>query len=84
MFSTTTTELSTSIPTATARPESEIILIVTPEKYMSTMAKTRLSGIETSVMIVGRQSRRNKNSTSTENSAPHSSDERIVRTMRLM
>ena len=81
MFSTTTTELSTSIPTATARPESEIILIVTPEKYMSTMAKTRLSGIETSVMIVGRQSRRNKN---TENSAPHSSDERIVRTMRLM
>ena len=51
---------------------------------MSTMAKTRLSGIETSVMIVGRQSRRNKNSTSTENSAPHSSDERIVRTMRLM
>ena len=56
MFSMTTTELSTSIPTATARPDSEIILMVTPEKYISTTAKTTLMGMEHRVMTVGRRS----------------------------
>ena len=78
----TTTELSTSMPTDTARPLREIMLMVTPVKYMSTTAKITLTGIDTSVMTVGRQSRRNKNSTTTENSAPHSSEEVMVSTMR--
>ena len=82
MFSMTTTELSTSIPTDTARPLREIMLMVTPVKYISTMAKITLMGMEIRVMRVGRQSRRNRNSTTTENSAPHSRDERMVSTIR--
>ena len=78
----TTTELSTSIPTDTAKPLREIMLMVTPVKYISTTAKMTLTGMESSVMTVGRQSRRNRNSTTTENSAPHSRDERIVSTIR--
>ena len=84
MFSMTTTELSTSIPTATARPLREIMLMVTPVKYISTTAKITLTGMDTSVMTVGRQSRRNRNSTTTENSAPHSRDDMIVSTIRYM
>ena len=78
----TTTELSTSIPTDTAKPDREIMLMVTPEKYISTMAKMTLVGMEIRVMRVGRQSRRKRNSTSTENNAPHKREERMVSTMR--
>ena len=73
----TTTELSTSIPTATARPLSEIMLMVTPEKYISTTAKTRLMGMAQSVMTVGRRSRRNRYKISTENKAPQPREERM-------
>ena len=78
----TTTELSTSIPTATARPDREIMLMVTPEKYISTMANTTLSGIEQRVMKVGRISFRNRNSTSTANTAPSRRLLRMVLTIR--
>ena len=57
----TTIELSTSMPTATASPESEIILIVMPEKYISTTASTRLRGMLTATMKVGLMLRRKKN-----------------------
>ncbi len=58
------------------------MLMVTPVKYISTMAKITLTGMEISVMSVGRQSRRNRYSTTTENSAPHSREEVIVSTIR--
>ena len=54
----TTMELSTSMPTDTARPDREIMLMVTPEKNMRTIVNTTLIGMETSVMKVGRTSRR--------------------------
>ena len=58
------------------------MLMVTPVKYMSTTAKMTLTGMDTRVMTVGRQSRRNKNSTTTENTAPHSREDMMVSTMR--
>ena len=70
------------MPTATSRPLREIILMVTPVKYISTTAKITLVGMEIRVMRVGRQSRRNRNSTTTENSAPHSREETMVSTIR--
>ena len=70
MFSMTTMELSTSMPTDTARPESEIMFSVTPEKYMSTTANTTLMGMETRVMTVGRISRRNTRRTRIAKIAP--------------
>ena len=66
----TTTELSTSMPTATARPLREIMLMVTPEKYISTMANITLMGMEQRVIKVGRRSRRNRNRIRTANTAP--------------
>ena len=81
MFSITTTELSTSMPTATARPESEIMLSVTPEKYISTNANTTLMGIEQSVMNVGLRSRRNRKRMITANRAPHRRLERMESVM---
>ena len=62
MFSITTTELSTSIPTPTARPESEIRFSVIPEKYINTIAKITLIGIEHAIITVGRMSLRKKSS----------------------
>ena len=59
MFSITTIELSTSIPTPIASPDSEIILSEIPLKYIITIAKTTLTGIENATIIVGFISRRN-------------------------
>ena len=64
MFSMTTTELSTSIPTAMDRPDREIMFKLMPEKYMSTTANNTDKGMAIRVMKVGRRSRRNRNSTS--------------------
>ena len=60
MFSITTMELSTSIPTPRARPEREITFRVTPLKYMHTTAVIRLTGIEHATTAVGLQSLRNR------------------------
>ena len=60
MFSITTTELSTSIPTPNARPDSEIIFSVTPLKYISTMANISEIGMLRAMITVGLRSRRNK------------------------
>ena len=49
------------MPTPTARPDSEIIFKVTPEKYISTMAKMTLMGMEHAMMNVGLISFKNKN-----------------------
>ena len=77
VFSITTTELSTSMPTDIERPESDMMLTETPVKYMSVNAKSRLIGIEQSVMTVGRQSRRKRKRMTTEKSAPQRRLERI-------
>ena len=80
----TTTELSTSMPTATARPDREIMLMVTPEKYISTTAKITLMGMEHRVITVGRRSRRNRYRISTANSAPQPRDDRMELMIRYM
>ena len=70
MFSTTTMELSTSMPTPRARPERLIMLRVTPEKYISTTANIRLMGMLKATTRVGRRSLRKRASTSTASTAP--------------
>lgn len=65
------------MPTATASPESEIILIVMPEKYISTIANVILIGILKSVMKVGFMSRRNSSRITTAKSAPYARLSRI-------
>ncbi len=53
MFSITTIELSTSIPTPRASPARDIILILTPVKYIAAIAPIRLTGIDKATTIVG-------------------------------
>ena len=71
MFSITTTELSTSIPTPNARPDSEIIFSVTPLKYISTMANISEIGMLRAMITVGLRSRRNKIRTIIARMAPY-------------
>ena len=71
MFSITTMELSTSIPTPSARPDSEITFIVTPLKYISTMAVRILIGMEQAMTKVGRISRRNTSRIRIASAAPN-------------
>lgn len=77
MFSITTMELSTSIPTDTASPDRDIMFTDTPVKYISAMANIKLMGMLHRVMTVGLQSRRNRNRIKTENTAPHRRLERM-------
>ena len=77
IFSMTTIELSTSMPTATASPERDIMLIVIPEKYISTIANVILIGMLKSVMNVGLISRRKSSRMITANSAPYARLSRI-------
>ena len=56
--------------------------MVTPEKYISTMAKITLMGMAQRVMKVGRKSFRKRNSTITAKTAPSSRLLRMVSTIR--
>ena len=58
------------MPTPTARPDREIILRVTPEKYISTMAKMTLTGMETAIIKVGLMSFKKKRRIIIANTAP--------------
>ena len=78
MFSITTIELSTSIPTPSARPESEMMFRVTPEKYMQTTAATRLTGIDIAMINVGLISRKKKMSTMIASNPPMRTFSKIV------
>ena len=71
IFSITTMELSTSIPTPSARPDSEITFSVTPLKYMHTIAVIKLTGMEQATTAVGRQSFRNTIRIRTARTAPN-------------
>ena len=84
IFSITTIELSTSIPTAIESPESDIIFKLIPEKYIRTTANITLTGILQSVMNVGLISLRNINRTITANNAPHRRLDVIESTTRLI
>ena len=72
MFSMTTMELSTSMPTPSARPDKEMTFRVTPLKYMHTIAVIRLTGIEHATTAVGRQSFKNTIRIRTARIAPNS------------
>ena len=70
MFSMTTTELSTSIPTPSARPDRLRMFSVMPVKYISTMANSTLSGMLMATTSVGRRSLRKSASTMIASTAP--------------
>ena len=59
------------MPTPSARPDSEIILIVTPEKYISTIAVRILIGIEQAITNVGLISFKNSSSIRIASSPPN-------------
>ena len=70
MFSITTIELSTNIPMPSARPDREIMFSDIFEKYISTIAKMTLNGMEQAITIVGLISFKKTISTRTANNAP--------------
>ncbi len=59
MFSRTTIELSTSMPTASAMPPSDMILSETSLTYISRNVPITDTGIAMPVIVVARESRRN-------------------------
>ena len=63
-------ELSTNIPIPSARPDSEIMFNVIFVKYISTTAKTTLSGMEHAITSVGFISFKNNNNTIIARMAP--------------
>ena len=70
MLSTTTTALSTSMPTASSRPIIDSMLSVTPAKYMKPSVITKQIGIASVTISVDGQWRRKKNSTAIDSSRP--------------
>ena len=70
IFSITTIELSTSIPTPSASPDKEMMFRVTPEKYMATSAVMILIGMEHAITNVGRRLFKNTSRIITANMAP--------------
>ncbi|MGC4119739.1 MAG: hypothetical protein QM765_35235 [Myxococcales bacterium] len=64
MFSRTTMELSTNMPTASARPAMEMTLSVTPAKSMTVKVESSDSGMLTSTMVEVESERRKTSSTS--------------------
>ncbi len=68
----TTTELSTSIPIAKARPPIEIILSEILDKNMSKKAATTEIGIARPTMMVGLMSLKKTNKTPTASNPPMS------------
>ena len=53
-------ELSTSMPTPSARPDSEITFRLISEKYISATAAVRLMGMDRAITKVGRTSFKNR------------------------
>ena len=63
MLSSTTIELSTSIPMPSAMPPSDMMLRVRSVEYMRLKVATTDTGIEIEMITVAQTSRRKKNST---------------------
>ena len=72
MLSTTTTALSTSMPTASSRPIIVRMLSVTPAKYMKPRVITKQIGMAVVTISVDGQWRRKKYSTRIDSSRPTS------------
>ena len=70
MFSMTTMELSTSMPMASERAPSVMMLMSRPQKYMMTSAKSTENGMEKATTSVGLMLRRKTASTTTASNAP--------------
>ena len=84
MFSSTITELSTSMPMASEMPPRDMMFTDTPEKYMTSRASSTENGMDTAISTVGFQSRRNSASTTTASRAPSSSERTMEEMNRLM
>ena len=76
--------LSTSMPTPSARPDSEMMFSVTSVKYISVMAHIRLNGMLHATINVGFASLRKKISTMMASRPPHSRLERTLPTTMSM
>ncbi len=74
--SSTTIELSTSMPMPSVRPPRDMTFSEMPSRYISRKVATMEIGIETPMMSVLRQSRRKANSTSTASRPPSSAESR--------
>jgi hypothetical protein len=70
MFSRITMELSTSMPTPSARPVSVMRFSVSPEKYMTDSVTTSETGMARPIMSVVRTLLRKTNRITTASSAP--------------
>ena len=70
MLSTTTTALSTSMPTASSRPIRDNTFKVTPKKCMKPRVITKQIGMASVTISVDGQWRRKKNSTMIDSSRP--------------
>ena len=71
-----TTELSTSMPTDSAIPPSDMMLSVRSKLYISTKMPMTVTGMTMPVTTVARASRRKKYSTRIESNPPHSAASR--------
>ena len=70
MFSSTTMELSSSIPMPSASPPSVMMFSVNPPKYIRPNVAMMDTGIAMAMMVVLRKSRRKKSSTAIASSPP--------------
>ena len=70
MFSSTTMALSTSSPIASAMPPSDMMFSDRPANCIGRKVTITEIGIATAMISVGRNSRRNRYSTSTASRAP--------------
>ena len=70
MFSRTTIAASTTMPTANARPASEITLIERPSAAMATNEPMMETGIASEITRVARPERRKRNSSSAASAPP--------------
>ena len=71
MFSITTVDSSTRIPTASANPPSVMMLMVCPAPHSATTAVSNAKGIVVTTIKALRQSRRNRSTTSPVRTAPN-------------
>ncbi len=70
MLSRITTDVSTRVPTESAIPPSDMMLSVTPERYMSMNVPITDTGITMPATYVARASRRKKYNTRMDSSPP--------------
>ena len=70
MFSSTTTELSTTMPTANAMPASEMMLMERPRTKMKMNVETTVTGMATPMIMTLERLPRNRSSTPIASAPP--------------